>query len=307
MHKVAIVILNYLNYKDTIECVESIIIDKYQNKEIVIVDNGSPNESRVKLQERFHTNNGIHLLIHDKNDGFARGNNIGIRYATDVLKCEFVLVVNNDTIFKDPEMITSLMAAYKPGIGVLGPRIVGSDGKEQNPLREFETAKSKLRQNLYYRRKIANLKLNSKLNFSFKQSKWYQGLKEINFLKKKKKERQEILRRSLVSSSKTSKSLVLHGACFLLTSDYFKYYPFLFPCTFLYYEEDILTMLTRKVDLLKSFINTTYIYHKEQQSSNISFAKDKSGKTKHHIASIEKAKEIYPLDYETIKKMYFRL
>ena len=35
---VAIVVLNYLNYKDTIECVDSILIHDYSISGIVIVD-----------------------------------------------------------------------------------------------------------------------------------------------------------------------------------------------------------------------------------------------------------------------------
>lgn len=307
MNKVAIIVLNYLNYQDTIECVDSIAIDHYPEKEIIIVDNKSPNESKEKLEERFRNINGIHLLLNDKNSGFARGNNVGIRYATEILGCRFVLLVNNDTIFKDPHMITILMEAYEPGVGVVGPRIVGADGQEQNPLRGGDTAaRSNLQQNLYYRRKIANLKLNLRLNFSFKQSSWYQSLRKINIFRKNKKKRQEIVRNNLVSTSRDSLELVLQGSCFLLTMDYFKYYPYLFPGTFLFYEEDILTMLTRKVGLVKKFVHTTYIFHKEHQSTDISFEQNKSGKTQHHIASIEMAKKMYPLDYETLINMYFK-
>ena len=38
--KVGIVVLNYMNYIDTIECIESIAILDYKNIVIVVVENG---------------------------------------------------------------------------------------------------------------------------------------------------------------------------------------------------------------------------------------------------------------------------
>jgi len=290
MDNIAIVVLNYLNYKDTIECVESIFNDKYLEKQIIIVDNGSSNDSKVKIEERFGNVEGIHLLCNATNEGFARGNNIGIRYATDTLGCYFVMLVNNDTIFKDPEMITVLMEAYEEGVGVIGPRIVAADGSEQNPGRN-ELIRSNLKQDLYYRQKIANIRL--------KQSNLYKGLRKVNIFKKKKGPR------LVVQKSVTSPNLVLHGACMLLTKDYFTYYPYLFPKTFLYYEENILTILTHKVGLSKKFINTTYIFHKEDQSSEMSFSNDKGFRTKYLLESIRAAKDMYSLPYDALKNTYF--
>lgn len=294
MQKVAIVILNYMNYKDTIECVESVNLDNYPSKEIIIVDNGSANESREELEKRYKYDARIHLLLHDNNEGFARGNNLGIRYATDVLGCKFVLIVNNDTIFKDLNMLSTLINAYEPGVGVIGPRIISADGQEQNPA--MITVRTKWQQNLYYIKKITN----------YKQSNWYQCLKKIKISREKKK-RQEIARNNRAFTSRTSFDLVLHGACFLLTPDYFKYYPYLFPDTFLYYEEDILTILTRKVRLVKKFVHLTYIFHKEHQSTEMIFEKNDSRKAEYQINSIRMARKIYSLKYEKLMDMYFKL
>ncbi len=299
MDKVAIVILNYLNYKDTMECVESIALDQYPAKEIIIVDNGSPNDSQARLEEKFRNHGGVHLLFSEKNEGFARGNNLGIRYARDILGCNFVLLLNNDTVVKDAGMITTLMEAYAPGVGVLGPRILAADGHEQNPARaDYDVIRSALQQDLYYWRKITTIR--------FRQSSLYQGLKRMNIFQKKKKKSGEITRNKLAANSIASLNLILHGACFLLTPDYFKYYPFLFPGTFLYYEEDILTILTRKVGLTKKFVHTTYVFHKEHQSMKISIDQDKGQKSKYYIDSLKAAKKIYPMDYATLTKVYFQ-
>ena len=54
----AFVILHYLTYKDTVECVES-ILENITNAEysIIIVDNGSNNESGDQLQKKYAENN----------------------------------------------------------------------------------------------------------------------------------------------------------------------------------------------------------------------------------------------------------
>jgi GT2 family glycosyltransferase len=290
--KVAIVILNYLNYQDTIECVESLTIDQYPEKEIIIVDNGSTNESREQLEKKFK--GSVHLVFSDQNEGFARGNNLGICYATENLGCSFVLLVNNDTLFKDPHMITTLMNAYEPGVGVLGPRISGADGHEQNPL-YYNVIRSKLKQDWHYRRKIAKVQ--------FKRTRFYQTIRKINVFRKKKKIR--IKRNDLAFKSHISLNMVLQGSCLLLTKDYFQYYPELFPDTFLYFEEEILTILTYKVGLAKKFVHTTYIFHKEHLSTGMSFNNLKSIRTGYFLQSLKMAREIYPLDYKVLVNKYF--
>jgi len=294
MERVAIVVLNYLNYKDTIECVESIAVDQYPAKEIIIVDNGSNNDSQIRLEEKFRHNGDVHLVFSEKNEGFARGNNLGICYARDTLGCNFVLLVNNDTIFKQADMINTLMEAYEPGVGVLGPRILAADGREQNPAK-LNAIRSKLQQNWYYWKRITKTQ--------FKQSGFYQSLKKINIFRRKHRIR--VASNNLAFQSITSLNMVLHGSCFLLTKDYFQYYPCLFPDTFLYFEEEILTILTHKVGLAKKFVHTTYIFHKEHLSTEMSFHNEKGIRTGYCLDSIKIAKRIYPLDYVTLMTMYF--
>ena len=52
MEKISIVLLNYLNYTDTLECVNSILEMEYELAGIVIVDNHSNNESFQKLYKK---------------------------------------------------------------------------------------------------------------------------------------------------------------------------------------------------------------------------------------------------------------
>ena len=43
--KVYIIILNYNGWQDTIECLESVLRNDYPNYQVIVVDNGSPNNS----------------------------------------------------------------------------------------------------------------------------------------------------------------------------------------------------------------------------------------------------------------------
>ena len=52
--KVAIILLNWNEYQDTIECVLSLKEMEYANYEILIVDNGSTNDSVEILQEKLN-------------------------------------------------------------------------------------------------------------------------------------------------------------------------------------------------------------------------------------------------------------
>lgn len=83
MKKMVFVVLHYLTTDDTVECVSSIrrccADGEYQ---IIIVDNASPNKSGKQLMEKYEKDKDIDLLILENNLGFARGNNVGIAYAS---------------------------------------------------------------------------------------------------------------------------------------------------------------------------------------------------------------------------------
>jgi len=123
---VYIVILNYRNYADTIECVHSVEAIKYHNYRIIIIDNGSDNESEEILRGKFHK----HVFIQTgENRGYAAGNNAGIEYALNA-GADYVLILNNDTRV-EPDFLEELVdyAESNPRAGVLGPKIVTESGE----------------------------------------------------------------------------------------------------------------------------------------------------------------------------------
>lgn len=104
MEKVGIILLNYCNYNLTIDCIESIRQSTYQNYEIIVVDNNSPDHSGKNLSQQ----EGIRFLQMEENLGFAAGNNRGIEVALSD-GCEYVMLLNNDTVI-DPNMIETLVS-----------------------------------------------------------------------------------------------------------------------------------------------------------------------------------------------------
>lgn len=118
--RAAIIVLNWNNKRDTVECIKSLGKIDYPNFEVILVDNGSSDDSVKTIKETFPN---ITLIENGKNLGFAGGNNTGIRSALQG-DFDYFLLLNNDTVV-DPSFLTELIkvAEIDPGIGILGPKI----------------------------------------------------------------------------------------------------------------------------------------------------------------------------------------
>ncbi len=117
---VAVVILNWNGRDDTLECLESVRGIDYPNFEVIVVDNGSSDDSVQAIRERFPE---VTVIETGKNLGYAGGNNAGIREA---IRCgaECVLVLNNDTVV-DGNIIEAFLSAGSvlQGWGLLGAKV----------------------------------------------------------------------------------------------------------------------------------------------------------------------------------------
>lgn len=98
---VSIIIINY-NGKSYLEkCLESIKKIKYDNLEIIVVDNNSTDGTMEFLAQNYPS---IITLKLDKNYGFAKPNNM----AAKIAKGDFLLFLNNDTEVT-PNFLTELV------------------------------------------------------------------------------------------------------------------------------------------------------------------------------------------------------
>src|SRR5205823_1889527 len=102
--RVGIIILNWNSYQVTSECLLSLRKLNYPNTEIVLVDNGSSDDSADRLQNEFPE---IRVLRNPENLGFPGGNNVGIRYVLD-RGADYLLLLNNDTVVQ-PDFLRELV------------------------------------------------------------------------------------------------------------------------------------------------------------------------------------------------------
>ena len=120
------VTLNWNRPQDTITCLASLSEQTYPNLKLVVVDNGSSDDSANQIRAAFPE---MTLIANATNQGFARGMNAGIRYAL-AAGAEHVFVLNNDT-FLAPDALSRLVAQAEEGVGLLAPAIYYADAPQQ--------------------------------------------------------------------------------------------------------------------------------------------------------------------------------
>jgi len=122
--KVAIIILNWNGWKDTIECLESVLRIDYPNYQVIVVDNGSSDDSAEHIREAYPS---VKLLETGKNLGWSGGNNVGIKYALRN-GSDYILVLNNDTVVRKDFLKPLVKTAQSgPDIGIVGGKIMCYD------------------------------------------------------------------------------------------------------------------------------------------------------------------------------------
>lgn len=114
---VSIITINYNQSAVTKDFLASIKNITYPEIEVIVIDNGSPNDTPEKLLEEFPD---IHLILSKENLGFAGGNNLGVKVA----KGKYCLFINNDTEV-EPDFLEALVERLEsnPDIGMLSPKI----------------------------------------------------------------------------------------------------------------------------------------------------------------------------------------
>ncbi len=128
--EIAVVILNYRAAKDTYSCVESVLNQNYLNFHIVIVENGSRDNSAdelSKLQKKYPEK--VSILYNDKNLGFAGGVNVGIRWSQKE-SYPYVALLNNDAITNKKWLGELFSVAQKnKDCGIVTGLMLRADGK----------------------------------------------------------------------------------------------------------------------------------------------------------------------------------
>ncbi len=111
---VCFLILHYMDQRLTEQTVTSILgLDGLEDSRIIIVDNGSPNQSGRRLREIYAGEHRIHFVDAGQNLGFSGGNNLGFSYIKKRFDPEFLIMINNDIEFPQKDFLTLLKKLYK--------------------------------------------------------------------------------------------------------------------------------------------------------------------------------------------------
>lgn len=116
--KVYIILLNWKNYQETAECLKSLKSLEYDNYKVIVVENGSGDNSGTLLQENYPW---ARIIESAENLGYTGGNNLGIGLALED-GAEYLWLLNNDTIVT-PQVLLQLvgLGEAEPSTGLLSP------------------------------------------------------------------------------------------------------------------------------------------------------------------------------------------
>lgn len=283
MHtRLAIIILHYKNYTETIACAESALAQKGEGFEILLIDNGSKDGSYQILKKYFQNTPHVTVKRLKENLGFAKGNNAGIRYARLHLSAENCFICNSDVVF-EATLFEELLAAADIGVGVISPTIYNPDNSPQplsidtkSPYKKitftwlyvlYKSLPDNLRRALltFLTKKLLKLLL----DFNTKLPLINEYIQRFIFYKNKYFAKKNETKEAVVkqSPSKAKHTYQIQGCAFLLTKEYFKFYDKLYPLTFLYGEELNLTLYLKKAGLKTAVASTSPVIHKGKQSS----------------------------------------
>ncbi len=241
-------ILHYLAEEDTSECIESIKKNCNEEKRIIVVDNGSQNDSYKNLSKRYLGDPEVVLLHSDKNLGFAKGNNIGFRYAKYHFSPRFIIMINNDTCIYQKDFLRIINEKYeKYHFAVLGPDIITKDGIHQNPWIR----------NGFSKTGIVAFRMKQRLRILLTRL----GIDDLIF----KAIHSNDNRKNKVDGDLTD--VPLHGAALVFSDLYISFFDGLDDRTFLYLEEEILKLYCDHYKLKTVYSGDLEIYHKEDVST----------------------------------------
>lgn len=116
--RVSIITINYNQIPVTCALLDSLRLVTYPDVEVIVVDNGSPEDATPVITERYPE---VKFIRSEKNLGFAGGNNLGIEASTG----KYLMFLNNDTEV-DPEFLDPLVDLFEnnPKAGAASSKLI---------------------------------------------------------------------------------------------------------------------------------------------------------------------------------------
>jgi GT2 family glycosyltransferase len=128
--KVFLIIVNW-NGKETLnQCLSSILKNTATPIQIVVVDNGSTDQSVEMLQREFQS---VKVIQNSSNRGFSKANNQGIKYAA-AQGADYFLLLNNDILITQEDWLTRMVGLLESdrSVSMVGCKLVYPDGRLQH-------------------------------------------------------------------------------------------------------------------------------------------------------------------------------
>lgn len=143
--ELCVVLVNYCTPQMVIDCLETLVPQvAAMGGRVALVDNASPDDSVERLsawlRER-DLSEVVHLIASSTNDGFAAGNNLGIRSCD----AKYYLLLNSDTLLEHGALRTLVRRMKsETRAGLVSPRLQWPDGTPQESCFRFHRPLSEL-------------------------------------------------------------------------------------------------------------------------------------------------------------------
>ncbi|WP_176699139.1 glycosyltransferase family 2 protein [Clostridium sp. C105KSO13] len=292
--KIVFVILHYMAIKETEQSVEYIRANlDTADYHIVIVDNASSNHTGATLKKSHQGEPDLTVILNQKNEGFAGGNNVGFRYAKKLWDPEYIVLMNNDVFLTEKSLIKKVDKEYAEShFAVLGPMIMTKDGRcDVNPQKsEFTNAGDIERKIHHYKKDLRRYK--------YYYAPLYYMLAAVKGALVGKPKQPEL------AYLKRQENIKLHGCFLIFSKEYMKSFDGLDESTFLFWEEEILYkhMISNSKKMV--YDPEIKIFHMEDAATDVLKAKKREKMIfmlTHYIDSLEKLKELY-VKYEEVNE-----
>lgn len=113
-NQVSIIVLTYNKFEYLFECLNSIIIQDYENIQLIISDDGSVDFPNNKIEDYIVKNckeniKEYIIIKNTHNQGTVKNLNIGLSYA----KGEYIIPIAADDVFYDDEIVKKIVEKFK--------------------------------------------------------------------------------------------------------------------------------------------------------------------------------------------------
>lgn len=152
---IGIVILNYMTFEETMNCIASVRDTCRSLYRIYVVDNASPDGSFGRLSSTYGSDEDVVLIKSLVNKGYSAGNNLGVLKALED-GCTHILVSNSDIIYHEGaiDRLKEFLDGNKKA-GIAGPKILDENGDVSEISRIF--LKTGIMEKLFATTRLRNL------------------------------------------------------------------------------------------------------------------------------------------------------